>query len=154
MGRWRRSCSKKARILARVRHPNVVGVFGAAVHHGRAGFWMEFVAGDTLEDRLLKDGPFGADEAAAVGRQVCRALAAVHNAGLIHRDVKARNIMRERGGRIVLMDFGAGIPIEHLPRAPEHGRNADVTSPPRRSRALPRPCRAMSTRSACCCTTW
>src|SRR5829696_5762411 len=103
---------EEARILARVRHPNVVGVFGAAVHNGRAGFWMEFVAGDTLEDRLASEGPLGAEEAASVGRQVCRALAAVHNAGLIHRDVKARNIMRERGGRIVLMDFGAGIPIE------------------------------------------
>jgi eukaryotic-like serine/threonine-protein kinase len=116
---------EEARILARVRHPNVVGVFGAAVHRGRAGFWMEFVAGDTLEDRLVNDGPLGADEAAAVGRQVCRALAAVHNAGLIHRDVKARNIMRERGGRIVLMDFGAGIPIEQ----PADGHGARVGTP-------------------------
>ena len=109
----------EARILASVRHPNVVGVYGAAVHQGRAGFWMEYVAGDTLEDRLTADGPLGAEEAAAVGRQVCRALAAVHNAGLIHRDVKARNIMRERGGRIVLMDFGAGISID---RAADTGR--------------------------------
>jgi serine/threonine-protein kinase len=102
----------EARILASVRHLNVVGVHGAAVHQGRAGFWMEYVEGDTLEDRLAAEGPLGAEEAAAVGRQVCRALAAVHNAGLIHRDVKARNIMRERGGRIVLMDFGAGISID------------------------------------------
>ena len=116
---------EEARILARVRHPNVVGVFGAAVHRERAGFWMEFVAGDTLEDRLVNDGPLGPDEAAAVGRQVCRALAAVHNAGLIHRDVKARNIMRERGGRIVLMDFGAGIPIEQ----PADGAGARVGTP-------------------------
>jgi serine/threonine-protein kinase len=109
----------EARILASVRHPNVVGVYGAAIHQGRAGFWMEYVEGDTLEDRLTADGPLGAEEAAAVGRQVCRALAAVHNAGLIHRDVKARNIMRERGGRIVLMDFGAGISID---RAADTGR--------------------------------
>ena len=111
----------EARILARVRHSNVVGVFGAGVHEGRAGFWMEYVAGDTLEDRLAHEGSLSAEEAASVGRQVCRALAAVHNAGLIHRDVKARNIMRERGGRIVLMDFGAGIPIEQPPAARDAG---------------------------------
>jgi eukaryotic-like serine/threonine-protein kinase len=103
---------EEARILASVRHPNVVGVYGAAIHQGRAGFWMEYVAGATLEDRLTSEGPLSAEEAAAVGRQVCRALAAVHNARLIHRDVKARNIMRERGGRIVLMDFGAGITVQ------------------------------------------
>jgi hypothetical protein len=50
----------------------------------------------------------GAEEATVVGISVCQALAAVHAAGLLHRDVKANNVMRESGGRIVLMDFGAG----------------------------------------------
>ena len=50
----------------------------------------------------------GADEASVVGINLCQALAAVHGAGVLHRDVKARNVMREAGGRIVLMDFGAG----------------------------------------------
>ena len=53
-------------------------------------------------------GPLGAREAALVGLDVCAALAAVHGAGLLHRDVKAQNVMREAGGRIVLMDFGTG----------------------------------------------
>jgi protein kinase-like protein len=48
------------------------------------------------------------DEATLVALSVCRAIAAVHAAGLVHRDVKAGNVMRESGGRIVLMDFGAG----------------------------------------------
>jgi len=50
----------------------------------------------------------GAGEAAQIGAEACRALAAVHAAGLVHRDVKSGNIMREEGGRIVLMDFGLG----------------------------------------------
>jgi hypothetical protein len=69
---------------------------------------MEFVKGHTLEELLQTHGPFGAREAAFVGLDVCRALAAVHRAGLMHGDVKAHNVMREEGGRTVLMDFGSG----------------------------------------------
>jgi tetratricopeptide (TPR) repeat protein len=101
----------EARILASVRHPNVVTVHGADVHDGRAAFWMEYVEGQTLEDSVI-DGPLGPGEAALVGLDVCHALAAVHRAGIIHRDVKARNIMRDRSGRILLMDFGAGLTPE------------------------------------------
>ena len=68
---------------------------------------MELVRGQTLESVLASRGPFGAAEAAVVGHDVCRALAAVHGAGLVHRDVKAANVMREVGGRLVPMDFGA-----------------------------------------------
>ncbi|MEP6917565.1 MAG: serine/threonine-protein kinase, partial [Acidobacteriota bacterium] len=99
---------KEARLLARVRHANVVRVHGADYLDGRVGIWMEFVKGQTLEDLLATNGPFGAREAALVGLDLCRALAAVHRAGLIHGDVKAHNVMREEGGRTVLMDFGSG----------------------------------------------
>ncbi len=98
----------EARTLARVRHPNVVTVHGADVRDGRAGLWMEFVHGRTLESWLQVHGALGAGEATALGVDLCRALAAVHGAGLVHGDVKAQNVMREEGGRTVLMDFGAG----------------------------------------------
>lgn len=98
----------EARKLARVRHINVVSVHGADRHNGRVGFWMEYVDGETLAS-LVGRGRLSAGEAVSVGQDVCRALAAVHQANLIHRDVKAQNVMRARdGGRIVLMDFGAG----------------------------------------------
>ena len=98
----------EAQTLAKVRHPNVVTVHGADVREGRAGLWMELLNGRTLETWLRDNGPQGAGEATAIGQDVCRALAAVHAAGLVHGDVKAQNVMREEGGRIVLMDFGAG----------------------------------------------
>ncbi|HEY8549131.1 MAG TPA: protein kinase [Vicinamibacterales bacterium] len=98
----------EGRVLARVRHPNVVTVYGAEEHDGRVGLWMEFIQGQTLEAQLRAQGPLGGREAALVGRELCRALAAVHGAGLVHRDIKAQNVMREAGGRLVLMDFGAG----------------------------------------------
>lgn len=98
----------EARTLAKIRHPNVVTVHGADVRDGRAGLWMELVDGQTLEAWLRNNGPMGSGEAATVGIDLCRALAAVHGAGLVHGDVKAQNVMREERGRIVLMDFGAG----------------------------------------------
>lgn len=97
----------EGRLLARVRHPNVITVYGVGVHEGRAGLWMELVRGATLEQTLAARGPFSAREAALVGVDLCRALAAIHAAGLIHRDVKAQNVVREEGGRTVLMDLGA-----------------------------------------------
>jgi eukaryotic-like serine/threonine-protein kinase len=98
----------EARRLARVRHPNVVSVYGADYIDGQVGIWMEFVKGRTLADALKAQGSFGAPETALIGLDVCRALAAVHRAGLLHGDLKAQNVMREQGGRTVLMDFGTG----------------------------------------------
>jgi eukaryotic-like serine/threonine-protein kinase len=98
----------EARALARVRDGNVVTIHGADQHEGRVGLWMELVRGRTLAEMVATEGPFSTGEAAAIGQEVCRALTSVHAAGLIHRDVKAQNVMREAGGRVVLMDFGAG----------------------------------------------
>jgi tRNA A-37 threonylcarbamoyl transferase component Bud32 len=98
----------EARKLVRVRHPNVVMVHGADSHDGRIGFWMDLIEGQTLEQRV-HEGRLSAGEATYVGQELCRALAAVHQANLLHRDVKAQNVMRASdGGRIILMDFGAG----------------------------------------------
>jgi Tol biopolymer transport system component len=99
---------EEGRLLARVRHPNVVTVYGADRIDGRVGVWMELIRGRTLERVLREQGPYSVQEATVIGVDLCRALSAVHRAGLLHRDVKAQNIMREEGGRIVLMDFGAG----------------------------------------------
>jgi Protein kinase domain len=98
----------EARRLARVRHPNVVSVHGADKHDGRVGFWMDLIEGDTLS-ALVANGRLSAGEASHIGQEVCLALAAVHQASMVHRDVKAQNVMRAAdGGRIILMDFGAG----------------------------------------------
>ena len=99
----------EASLLARVRHPNIVSIYGADRDNGEVGLWMELIRGRTLSDIVRTQGTFGAREAALVGLDLTRALAAVHAAGLVHRDVKAQNVMREEGGRIVLMDFGAGV---------------------------------------------
>jgi serine/threonine protein kinase/tetratricopeptide (TPR) repeat protein len=102
----------EGRLLAKLRHPNIITVYGAEVIDGTVGIWMELLRGRTLQQELNERGAFSAHEAALVGIDLSRALAAVHGAGLVHRDVKAQNVMREQGGRIVLMDFGAGRDLE------------------------------------------
>src|SRR4051794_12648846 len=111
---------QEGRLLARVRHPNVVTVYGIDEYDGTIGLWMEWVEGLTLTQVLAARGLLGGHEAALIGIDVCRAVAAVHKAGVLHRDIKAQNVMREAGGRIVLMDFGAG-----------ETRTEDALTPPR-----------------------
>ena len=129
---------EEARRLARLRHEHVVQVYGAEEHDGRVGLWTELVRGESLEQLLTERGQLGAREAALIGLDVCAALAAVHGAGLLHRDVKAQNVMREAGGRVVLMDLGTGEALSGTSRlvgtplylAPEifRGQKASVQS--------------------------
>jgi serine/threonine protein kinase len=95
----------EARHLARVRHPNVVTVYGAEQDQEHVAIWMEFIHGDTLAALVQERGPMSAREVAGIGIDLCRALSALHGASLLHRDIKAHNVMREVGGRVVLMDF-------------------------------------------------
>ncbi len=98
---------EEARRLARVRQANIVSVYGAAVHDGRAGLWTELIRGMSLSELLAQHGAFPHDEVRSIGLDLCHALAAVHRHGLLHGDLKLENVMREVSGRIVLMDFGA-----------------------------------------------
>src|SRR5262245_45659142 len=98
---------REAGNLATIRHPNVVTVHGVECKNRRWGMKLEYICGSTLAELVEFQGRLSATEAALIGLQICRALEAVHSAGLVHRDVKLANVMREEGGRIVLMDFGA-----------------------------------------------
>ena len=98
----------EGRLLARVRHPNVVTIYGAEQIGARIGLWMEFVRGCTLK-QIVDDGRvFSGAEAVGIGIDVAHAVAAVHSAGVLHRDIKAQNVMLADDGRAVLMDFGTG----------------------------------------------
>jgi serine/threonine-protein kinase len=102
------SIIEEGRLLARMHHPNVVTIYGAEHIDSRIGLWMEFVRGRTLK-QLVDDGRvFSGTEAIRIGTNLCQAIAAVHTAGLLHRDIKAQNVMLAESGRTVLMDFGTG----------------------------------------------
>ncbi len=99
---------KEARALARVRHPNIVTVYGIAEDQDRVGMWMECVPGITLAREIERVGALPAHRVAQIGLQLCSALEALDAAGLVHLDIKPANILLEGEDRVVLTDFGLG----------------------------------------------
>ena len=99
---------EEARRLASVRHQHVVVVHDARYLDGYVGICMELVRGQSLEAIVSERGPFDSIEAGNCIRVLAGALSAVHRSRIVHNDVKAKNVLRETGGRVVLMDFGAG----------------------------------------------
>ena len=100
----------EARRLARVRHPNVIGIHGAETDGDYGGIWMDLVDGVSL-DQLLEDGPLATAPAHEVATSLASALTAVHDAGLVHGDVKGGNVIVEPSGRVILLDFGAAVDL-------------------------------------------
>ncbi|MFE1950553.1 serine/threonine-protein kinase [Streptomyces sp. NPDC059524] len=98
---------REARAVAQLRHPHVIVVHDVVVHEGRPYIVMELVEGCSLADRIARDGPLDAPEAARVGLALLGALRVAHAAGVLHRDLKPANVLLEPAtGRVVLTDFG------------------------------------------------
>ncbi len=102
------SVLREGQLMARVRHRNVVTIFRAQRIGNEIGLAMELVRGRTLAEMVHQNGPLKIREVLRIGSELCDALDAVHREGLVHHDVKASNVMKDRDGRVVLMDFGAG----------------------------------------------
>lgn len=98
---------KQELILARqITHRNVIRIFDLGEDAGTKFITMEFADGSTLRSLISERGKFPPAEAVDIMRQVCLALEAAHAEGVIHRDLKPQNIMRNQQGRVVVMDFG------------------------------------------------
>jgi eukaryotic-like serine/threonine-protein kinase len=105
-----RKFDREARAAAKLSHPNVVSVFdqGRDVEgpNSRPYIVMEYVAGQTLRDVLNREAPMAPSRALAIMEPVFAALAAAHDAGLVHRDVKPENVLISERGQIKVADFG------------------------------------------------
>ena len=106
-----RKFDREARAAARLSHPCVVSVFdqGQAVldgHTVRPYIVMEHVGGPTLRDVILREAPMAPARALEVFEPVLSALAAAHDAGLVHRDVKPENVLFSDRGQVKVADFG------------------------------------------------
>ena len=97
---------EEARTLARFSDPGIVRVFGVFEENNTAYMAMEFLEGSTLSKRISEVGVLDEAEAVSIAEKIGGALAVVHAAGLIHRDLKPDNICLTKDGRVVLIDFG------------------------------------------------
>lgn len=97
---------REARLAARLSHPNVVRVFDVGERDGRPFIVMEYVEGDTLADELGRHGTLPPDRAVDLALQICSGLEAAHASGLVHRDVKPRNLLLRPDGVLKIADFG------------------------------------------------
>jgi hypothetical protein len=97
---------REARAAAGLSHPNIVAVFDSGSDDGTNFIVTELVEGETLAERLRRDGPMPPADAVAVAVDIARALAAAHARGLIHRDIKPGNVMLLPDGRVKVVDFG------------------------------------------------
>ena len=104
---------KQELLLAhQVTHRNVIRIYDLSEADGMKFITMEYVEGENLLTLLHEKKKFSAEEAVEIMQQVCRALEAAHTVGVIHRDLKPQNIMRDKTGRILVMDFGLARTLE------------------------------------------
>jgi len=102
---------REARTLASLNHPNIAAIHGLEEDKGTRFLVLEFVAGDTLAQRISK-GPLPVREALEICRQVAEALEAAHEKGIIHRDLKPANVKITPEGKVKVLDFGLAKPTE------------------------------------------
>jgi len=104
---------KQELLLARqIAHKNVVRIFDVRESGGIKFITMEYIDGRDLRSLLAQHGKLPAAEALDIIHQACAGLAAAHEEGVIHRDLKPGNIMRDKNGRVVVMDFGLARTLE------------------------------------------
>jgi predicted Ser/Thr protein kinase len=96
---------REAHALARLSHPNVVGIHDSGRTQGRCWLLMEYVEGASLR-QLLRTGELDVPRALAIVRQICDALEFAHERGIVHRDIKPENVLVDTRGRVKIADFG------------------------------------------------
>jgi serine/threonine-protein kinase len=128
----------EVRVARLVSHPNVCRVFDIGEAEGAPFISMEYVDGEDLASLLTRIGRLPGDKALQAARQICAGLAAAHDRGVIHRDLKPQNVMMNKRGDVVIMDFGLAAIADQLSgaevrngtpayMAPEQLRGAGVT---------------------------
>ncbi len=103
---------QEARIGAALEHPNVVTVYALRVENKRIYMVLEYLPGGSLKDLLEKQGKVAIEQAVKLTTGICEGLAKLHSKRIIHRDIKAENILLTTDGRPKITDFG----IAHVPQ--------------------------------------
>jgi WD40 repeat protein len=98
---------REARAAASIKHDHIVTIHQVGEDRGAPFLAMEFLEGEPLDERLKREGKLPLAEALRIGREIAEGLAAAHERGLIHRDIKPGNLWLEgKRGRVKILDFG------------------------------------------------
>jgi serine/threonine protein kinase len=97
---------REIEVLQRIRHPNIIRYLDSGERQGCYFYAMEFLRGETLEQRLDREGPISEDEACRIILNIAYGLAEAHSLQIVHRDVKPGNIFLTDDGKVKLVDFG------------------------------------------------
>jgi eukaryotic-like serine/threonine-protein kinase len=97
---------REAKMLAALNHPNIATIHGLEQSGGTSYLVMELVSGETLQERVKREGPVPVEEALAIAKQIAEALEAAHEKGIIHRDLKPANVKLTPDGKVKVLDFG------------------------------------------------
>ena len=103
---------REIRLAARLHHPHVLSVHDSGEAAGRLWFSMPYVRGESLRDRLRREGILPIEEALRITRQAVQALSYAHKEGVIHRDVKPENLLLTEDGSTQVADFGIARPMD------------------------------------------
>ena len=110
---------REARAVAQLSHPHIVGVIDAGEDEGRPYIVFEYVEGETLKERIRRQGRLEIPEAVAYAIEIARALGAAHARHIVHRDVKPQNVLIDEEGSAKVTDFGIARTLD------EEGLTAD-----------------------------
>lgn len=111
---WRDRLLSEVKVAREVTHSNVCRVFDLEEHGGQFFLSMQYIDGEDLSSLLRRIGRFPEDKALEIARQICLGLAAAHEEGVLHRDLKPGNVMLDGRGRIKITDFGLAALAEKL----------------------------------------
>jgi Tol biopolymer transport system component len=97
---------REAKLLASLNHPNIATIHGLEDSNGTSYLVMELVPGETLAQRVKREGAVPVEEALTIAKQIAEALEAAHEKGIIHRDLKPANVKLTPEGKVKVLDFG------------------------------------------------
>lgn len=97
---------REAKMLASLNHPNIATIHGLEQSNDTSYLVMELVSGETLADRVKREGAVPVEEALPIAKQIAEALEAAHEKGVIHRDLKPANVKVTPEGKVKVLDFG------------------------------------------------
>ncbi|MEZ4223207.1 MAG: protein kinase [Polyangiaceae bacterium] len=103
---------REVKLARRISHASVARVFDIGEHEGRRFLTMEFIAGESLAALLTGRPPLSVARGLAIAQGICAGLAAAHEAGVVHRDLKPDNVMMTPAGKPVITDFGIARTLE------------------------------------------